>query len=402
MSELIDVATAWARVAAAITPLPAERVPLGAAAGRIVAEPVASAVDLPPFDRSAMDGYAVRAADTDPARPLELVGEVAAGAVLGTTLGPGAAVGITTGAALPDGADAILRVEDAARDDGTVTPTAGALRVGQHVRYRGEDVHAGDVLMTPGARLSLQLVSSVASAGVGSVVVHRRARVAIAVTGDELLPLGAPPEPGRIHESNSLVLRLLAEGAGGVATVLPPVPDDFDATRRAIEAGLDAADVLLISGGVSVGPYDHVKPALEAAGVEEVFWRVRLRPGKPLWFGRRGTTLVFGLPGNPLSAVACFLLFVDPALRRLQGEADAAVRYVRARLTVPARAVDGRTTLLTARITRAEDGSLLATPTTRQGSHMTGALGESQGFVVAPFEAAEMPAGSAVDVLLLP
>ena len=169
----------------------------------------------------------------------------------------------------------------------------------------------------------------------------------VLATGTELLEVGAPPEPGRIHESNRLTLRLLAERAGAEVVLHPVVPDDPAATRAAVEAAL-AGDVLLVSGGVSVGPHDHVKPALEAAGVEEVFWRVRLKPGKPLWFGRRGATLVFGLPGNPLSTVACFLLFVGPALRRMQGEPDAEPTCVPARLAVAARPADGRTTLLTA------------------------------------------------------
>jgi molybdopterin molybdotransferase len=167
-----------------------------------------------------------------------------------------------------------------------------------------------------------------------------------------------------------------------------------------VEAGLDG-DVLAVSGGVSVGPHDHVKPALQQRGVEEVFWRVRLKPGKPLWFGRRGATLVFGLPGNPLSTVACFLLFVGPALRRLQGDAAAAPPYVPARLAIPARPADGRTTLLTARLERGGDGVLEATPTEGQGSHLTGALAASDGFVVVPHGAGELPAGSAVDALLL-
>jgi molybdopterin molybdotransferase len=159
--------------------------------------------------------------------------------------------------------------------------------------------------------------------------------------------------------------------------------------------------VLVVSGGVSVGPHDHVKPSFAAGGVEEVFWRVRIKPGKPLWFGRRGDTLVFGLPGNPLSTIVCFCVFIEPALRRLQGETDARPRLEHGRLTTAARASDGRTTFLTAALRRAEDGVLEATPTERQGSHMTGALGESDGFAVAPEEAGELPRGTAVDILRL-
>jgi molybdopterin molybdotransferase len=230
--------------------------------------------------------------------------------------------------------------------------------------------------------------------------VHRRPRLDVIVTGSELLPVGAPPEPGRIHESNGLMIRLLADRAGARVVDHGVIGDDRDATLAAVEDGL-GGDVLVVSGGVSVGPHDHVRPAFEAAGVEEVFWRVRVKPGKPLWFGRRGSTLVFGLPGNPLSTIVGFCVFIEPALHRLQGEAGARPQFEAGRLTAPARAADGRTTFLTAALRPGADGVLEATPTERQGSHMTGALGESDGFAVAPDEAGELPAGAPVDVLRL-
>jgi molybdopterin molybdotransferase len=220
------------------------------------------------------------------------------------------------------------------------------------------------------------------------------------VTGDELLPVGAPPEPGRVHESNGLMVGLLATRAGAVMGPTERIPDDREATIAAVRAGLDAADVLVVSGGVSVGPHDHVRPAFEACGVEEVFWRVRIKPGKPLWFGRRGRTLVFGLPGNPLSAIVGASMFIVPALRRLAGERDARPVLTPGRLAVQAEASDGRTTFLTSRLAPAPDGVLEATPTERQGSHMTGALGESDGFAIVP-DGPALPAGSAVDLLLL-
>jgi len=386
-------------VAAACAPLPTETVALAAALGRVAAADARSVVDLPPFDRSAMDGYALRAADTDPPAPLPVAGEVAAGEIAREALAAGTAVGITTGAALPPGADASLRVEDARVEDGRVAP-AGPVARGLHVRYRGEDVRRGDVLAPAGAALGVHTVTALASAGVGAVAVHRRPVVHVLATGTELLEVGAPPEPGRIHESNRLTLQLLAAGAGAQVVVHPVVPDDAAATRAAIETAL-AGDVLAVSGGVSVGRHDHVKPALEAAGVEEIFWRIRLKPGKPLWFGRRGATLVFGMPGNPLSTVACSLLFMLPALRRLQGETAAAPGFVPARLAVPAAPADGRTTLLTARLERAPDGLLEATPTEGQGSHLTGALAAGDGFVVLPHAGGPQPAGARVDALLV-
>jgi molybdopterin molybdotransferase len=178
------------------------------------------------------------------------------------------------------------------------------------------------------------------------------------------------------------------------------VGDDRDATRAAVEAGL-GGDVLVVSGGVSVGPHDHVRPAFTECGVDELFWRVRIKPGKPLWFGRRGSTLVFGLPGNPLSTIVCFCVFIEPALRRLQGEREARPRLERGRLTTSARASDSRTSFLTAALRPGADGVLEATPTERQGSHMTGALGESDGFAVAPEDAGELAPGAIVDVLRL-
>jgi molybdopterin molybdotransferase len=396
---MISIDEALELVFDGLAPLGSERAPLAAAAGRVAAEPALSAVDLPPFDRSAMDGYAVRAADTAPGIPLRLAGGVAAGEVAAAVLEPGTAARVSTGAAIPPGSDAILQSELAEELDGQVAPTR-ALAPGTHIRRRGEDLQAGALLAPAGSILTLPRISALASAGVGEVAVHRRPRLHLIVTGSELLPIGAPPEPGRIHESNGLMVSLLAADAGADLVDHGVVGDDRDATRAAVEAGL-AGDVLVVSGGVSVGPHDHVRPAFDDCGVEEVFWRVRIKPGKPLWFGRRGETLVFGLPGNPLSTIVCFCVFIEPALRRLAGERDARPRLEPGRLTTPARSSDGRTTYLTAALRPGADGVLEATPTERQGSHMTGALGESDGFAVAPEEAGELPAGAPVDVLRL-
>ncbi len=396
---MISIDEALELVLRGIEPLGAERVPIAEAAGRVAAEPARSAVDLPPFDRSAMDGYAVRAADTAPGVALRLAGGVAAGEVASAPLEPGTAARVSTGAAIPPGADAVLQSELAVEEDGSVAPER-VLTPGTHVRLRGEDLHAGDELAPPGSVLTLPRISALASAGVGEVAVHRRPRLHLLVTGSELLPLGAPPEPGRIHESNGLMVRLLAERAGATVVDQGVIGDDREATRAAIAEGL-GGDVLVVSGGVSVGPHDHVKPSFLDCGVEEVFWRVRIKPGKPLWFGRRDDTLVFGLPGNPLSTIVCFCVFIEPALRRLAGEREARPKLEAGRLTTPAQASDGRTTFLTAALRPGADGVLEATPTERQGSHMTGALGESDGFAVAPDEAGELAAGAPVDVLRL-
>jgi molybdopterin molybdotransferase len=391
-----DLPEATELVLGAAAPLPTERVPLAESAGRVAAEEGRSAVDLPPFDRSAMDGYAVLAADTA-GGPLRLAGEVAAGEAAPAALEPGTVVGITTGAPIPPGADAVLQSELAELADGAVRATE-PVPAGRHVRVRGEDVRAGDLIAPAGEPIGLARISSLAAAGVGEMVVHRRARVHLLVTGSELLPVGAPPEPGKIHESNGLMVQLLAQRAGALVEDHGVVADDAAATRTAVEAGL-AGDVLVVSGGVSVGPHDHVRPAFEACGVEEVFWRVRVKPGKPLYFGRRGATLVFGLPGNPLSSIVGFLALIEPALRRLHGEREPAMRTEKARLTVDAGPSDGRTTFLTARLRPGADGVLEATPTANQGSHLTGALGQSDGFAIAPHGSGPLSAGALVDAV---
>ena len=393
-----DFEEALALILAGIEPLEAETVALPEAERRVIAAEAHAAIDLPPFDRTAMDGFAVRAADVSPGAVLRVIGDLAAG---GATLrvAQGEAARISTGAAIPEGADSILKIEDAEVSNGSVTARAD-VALGLHVRRRGEDLHAGDVLARPGDVLTVPRLSALASAGVATVSVPRRPRVSLIVTGDELLPPGAPPEPGKIYESNSLVVSSLVSAVGADVHRLPPIPDDFEATRAAIEAGLEA-DILIVSGGVSVGPHDHVKPAFEACGVDEVFWRVRIKPGKPLWFGRRGRTLVFGLPGNPLSAIVGTSIFVVPALRLLRGETDPGPRFERGRLGESAGPSDNRTTFLISKLVRDDDGVLVAWPTERQGSHMTGALGESEGFAVVPDAPGALPAGAAVQILPL-
>ena len=313
-----DLAEALTLVLEGVEPLETESVPLTEARGRVIASEAHAVIDLPPFDRTAMDGFAVRAEDVAPGAKLRVVGDLAAG---GATLvvEPGTAARISTGAAIPEGADAVVPIEQVlVRDDGFINADV-IIDPGRHVRRRGEDLHAGDVLARPGDVLTVPRLSALASAGVADVRAPRLPRLDLIVTGSELLPAGAPPEPGKIYESNSLVVASMVSAVGANVVHHPPVADDFAATREAVERGLEG-DILVVSGGVSVGPHDHVKPAFEACGVEEIFWRVRIKPGKPLWFGRRGRTLVFGLPGNPLSAIVGTAVFVIPALRRLRGE----------------------------------------------------------------------------------
>jgi molybdopterin molybdotransferase len=383
--SLLSRDEAWALIAARAVALEAVPRPLEKAVGRVLAQDVASPIDIPGFDRSAMDGYAVRAADTPGALPIAF--EVAAGDAPGP-LRAGSCARIFTGGAIPEGADAVEMQEKVA--DG---PTFAAVPAGQHIRRRGEDVPEGTVLLEAGARLTVQALTAVAGAGLASVDVHRPARVAVLATGDELVPAGHRLGPGQIHETSGLTLRTLIERAGAEVIDLGTAPDDPGTIANRVQLGLHRADVLLVAGGVSVGDHDHVKGAFDAAGVEELFWGVRIKPGKPLFCGRRGEKWAFGLPGNPLSGIVSFLVFVEPLLRRLQGEADAVERRIRIPTTTPLRATDGRTTYLTA--TFGPDG---ATPTTQQGSAMTLALAHADGFLIAD---TDIPAGATADALPL-
>ncbi len=392
---MIDIDEALALLRDAVpAPLAAERAVLGDAVGRVVAEDVRAAVDLPGFDRSSMDGWAVRAADLPGALPV--VGDVAAGEAGDAPLRAGTALRISTGAPMPPGADAVLRLEAGRQDDGHVA-TDVTLAPGTFVRRRGEDVRRGEVVLAAGARLAPARLAVVASAGVGEVAVVRRPRVAVVVTGSELTPLGEPLRPGAIYDSNGPVLAEHARADGALPLAPVAVPDDPAVTREVLARTLEEADVVLVSGGVSVGPHDHVKPALADLGVEELFWRVRLKPGKPILAGRRGAALVFGLPGNPLSTVVGHLVFVGPVLRRLGGAPFAPTPTRPVPLGADVTTDGERTTYATARL----DAQGRAVLTERQGSHMTKALADADGFAVLPAERHVFAAGELVEFLAL-
>jgi molybdopterin molybdotransferase len=364
----ISIEAARAAILAACSPIAAEPVAVEDACDRTLARALVASADVPRFDNSAMDGFAVRAQASS--GPLAIVGEARAGVPTSMTVASGEAVRISTGAPLPEGADAVVPVEQASESGRKVTITA-EVAVGQHVRRAGEDLRAGAVVLRAGVTLGPAELAVAVGAGAATLACARRPRVALLTTGDELRPPGAPLGPGEIHNSNGPMLAALAGRAGAQIVATETVPDDRARTEAAFAGALGSADLLVVSGGVSVGPHDHVKAALLALGVVERFWRVDLQPGKPTWFGTRGAQLVLGLPGNPVSSFVTFVLFARPALRALQG-ATPLPPPERAELAtdVPRR---GRAQAL--RVTLSgEDGRLRATPAGAQGSHVTASL----------------------------
>jgi molybdopterin molybdotransferase len=376
-----------------VRPLAGETVAVAAAAGRVLAEPAAALVDLPPFDSSAMDGYAVRAGDAP--GELRIVGHSAAGMPFTGALSAGEAIGISTGAEVPGGADAVVPVE-LVREEGELIE-AGAVVAGAHIRRRGGDVSRGGLVVAAGVRLGAPEVGALAAAGLAEVVCGRRPTVAVLATGSELRAPGEPLAPGEIYESNSTLLAAQLESAGALAEVLPPVADDPAETRAALARGLDC-EVLVTSGGVSVGPHDLVRGLLAELGVEEVFWQVAVRPGKPVAFGVSGSTLVFGLPGNPVSSLVGFELFVRPALDALQGLADPRPRYLPGRLASSVRRNGGRDELVRARA-RVDVETVLLEPLGGQESHMIVRSASADALVLVERGEGELPAGTAVRYL---
>jgi molybdopterin molybdotransferase len=348
-----------------VRPLPAERVPLDQAAGRVLAEHAVSSVDLPPFPSSAMDGFALRAAETPGLFPV--VARIAAGRPAERPLQPGEAMAIATGGSVPEGADAVVPIEVVDELDNNVDVPA-SVREGANVRPRGGDVRAGEVVVEAGERLGPAQVGALAAAGIAVVACGRRPLAVVLSTGTELRAPGEALAPGEIYEANSLLLAAALESAGASVDRLPPVADDEEAHRAALGRGLDA-DVLVTSGGVSVGPHDLVRRIEAELGVEEVFWGVAVKPGKPASFAVRGTTLVFGLPGNPVSSLVGFELFVRPAVLALQGASTPGPDFLPGVLAGPVRRNDNRDELVRARA-RVDGEHVRLEPLTGQESHM--------------------------------
>ena len=389
--------------------LPEERVPLLAARNRILAEEVFADSDVPPFDNSAVDGYAVRAADTrgaGPERPVVLVvkEEILAGAPPKVAIGPGTAARIMTGAPLPSGADAIVMVEDTQPGENGAVRIREEARAGQHVRRAGEDMPQGTRALRPGSPIRPAEIALLATLGRAHIRTYRQARVAVISTGDEVIEIeeGAPPPPGKIRNSNRYALAALVEEAGAVVHAATHIPDDPEATeavlRECARAGVDA---IVTAGGVSVGDRDYVKPALEKLGTLAL-WRVAMRPGKPLAFGSIAHTLFFGLPGNPVSALVTFELFVRPALWKFAGvpEDRLARPKVQAVVTETISHTPGRREYVRA-FTSADSGEFITRPTGGQGSGNLHTLALANSLLIVPADSLGLRPGDTAEVVLL-
>lgn len=396
MTDLVTIDEALESILGRVQPLGGERVSLDDAHARVLAESATAVIDLPPFASSAMDGYAIRAADVP--GTLRIVGHAPAGRPAAVSLAPGEAIGIATGGVVPELADAVAPVEIVVSSDDSVEIEAD-VAAGANVRPRGGDVQAGAEVVSAGMRLTAAHLGALAASGVSEVICGRRPLVRVLTTGTELRSVGERLAPGEIYESNGVMLAAALAVTGAHLERLPAVPDDEDAHRAAIAEGLEA-DVLVTSGGVSVGPHDLVRRIERDAGVEEVFWGVAMRPGKPLSFGVRGRTLVFGLPGNPVSSLVSSLLFVRPALLALQGSTEPRPPWASGLLAAAVRRVPARDDLLRARSALSADGVTL-TPVTGQESHMIARTATADALVHVPRGDGVLAAGAAVRYLRL-
>lgn len=396
MARLLTMDEAVSRVLERVAPLAVEDVPIEAAAGRVLAEPAVAAVDLPPFPSSAMDGFAVRSADVPGTLPV--VHRIAAGRPSPRPLGPGEAMAIATGGVVPDGADAVIPLEYVVEHDNRVGISDSAA-VGSNIRPRGGDVCAGEMVVRAGVRLGPAQVGALAASGLASLRCVRRPRAAALTTGTELQRPGRPLAPGQVYEANGVILAAQLAAAGAEVERFDAVEDDEDAHLAALARGLEL-DLLVTSGGVSVGPHDLVRRVVAELGVEEVFWGVAVKPGKPVLFGVRGETLVFGLPGNPVSSLVAFELFVRPAVLALQGVESPRPEFQVGRATRALPRNPQRDELLRARSRSGEDGVVLE-PVSGQDSHMIARAAEADVLVLVPRGAGVVAAGTALSYLRL-
>ena len=397
---MLTVAEARARIVSAFTPLPAEQVSIANALGRVLAEPIHARLTQPPFAVSAMDGYAVRAADvTRVPVTLKIAGYAPAGSSYAHALKAGEAVRIFTGAPLPDGADAIVIQEDTEASGDSVLVKEGA-PVGRYVRPAGLDFKHGDLGLAAGKRLGARDIGLAAAMNHPWLQVRRRPRVAILATGDEIVMPGEPVGPQQIVSSNGLALAAFLSAAGAEPIDLGVAADNRDALKR-LAAGAAGADLLVTTGGASVGDHDLVKAALGEQGMAVDFWKIAMRPGKPLMFGNIGATKVIGLPGNPVSTLVCSLVFVRPALRAMLGQQPSVTGEETALAGRDLAENDSREDYLRSTLSRDEQGRLVATPFGKQDSSMQFLMQQAQCLLVRPVQAPALPKGSPVRILRL-
>jgi molybdopterin molybdotransferase len=400
---MLSVTEARERILAVFQPVESQSVSLNRAPGRVLALPIVAETDLPLFDNSSVDGFALHAADFDCPRTLNVVADIRAGENSETPLQPGQSARIMTGAPVPPGAEAVVMVEDTdfnVRTPGTPAPQTvtihKSVRPGENIRCRGEDLHTGDEVLSAGRRLRAQEIGLLAMLGVADAPVYRQPRFALLSCGDELLPVEAPLAPGKIHESNSYVLAALAEGEGVELIQLGVAADTEADVRSRLDQAVEAkADLIVSSAGVSVGAFDYVKSILEEDG-ELDFWKVNMRPGKPLAFGKYRGVPFFGLPGNPVSAFVGFEVFVRPALEKLSGLEFQPHPHQMACLAEPLES-DGRESYLRAVISQ-ENGRLVARLTGAQGSGNIFSLVRANALLIVPSGVKSLPANSDVEI----
>ena len=397
---MISLEEAQERILAAVQPLPAEEIPLNAALGLYLAAPVISPVDLPPADNSSVDGYAVRTADLTAATAenpvtLRLDGAIPAGSVFRGSVEAGACVRIFTGATLPEGAAAVVMQEDVKRTEGQAGVVfSEKIKPWENVRLRGEDIKEKEMLAGAGEELTAQRLTLLAGAGITMARAGARPRLGLLATGDELREAGSALTPGTIYESNRTGLSALARQAGAVPVLYPLLADDLVLTKQALKKAFQECDVVVTSGGVSVGETDFVKPAFEEMGGRLDFWTVAIRPGRPFAFGRHGENLLFGLPGNPVSALVSFFLLVRPALLRLQGACELRPSPSWGTLAEPLANRGERRHFV--RVTVDADGRVKSAGS--QASHILSSMARANGLVDMP-PATTWPAGKPVAVL---
>ncbi|WP_054521021.1 molybdopterin molybdotransferase MoeA [Thermanaerothrix daxensis] len=408
MAPLLSVDEVLERILAQFEPLPPQTIPVDLALRRVLAKPITAPLDLPPFSNSSVDGFAVRSADVSTASPehpveLPVVADIPAGVSPHMPLPANCAARIMTGAPLPENADAVVPVEhtdlsfqSAASQPPTTVRVLIPVRPGENVRPAGQDLAKGQPVFASGHRLRPQDLGLLAALGISEIEVHDQPRIALFSSGDELLPPSSPLTPGKIYDSNRLMLRALIDQAGGKALDLGIVPDALDAIRTALDTAVEGrADLILSSGGVSVGTYDHVRGLMEQEGIVHL-WRVNVRPGKPLLFGKYHGVPVLGLPGNPVSAFVGFLVFIRPAIYRLAGLPSSPTPTVKAILEHAVES-DGRESYLRA-IVRHETGKRLVRLAGHQGSGNLYGLVQANALLIVPAGVKSLAKGSEVDI----